>query len=712
MALKLPKLNFSNKKKADPEDSPVATTIMEAPPPRRAAESPATKSRPGGARSATEKIGALAFVFALATLVGLSLLYYQYRDSANATSYIAAAGEMETLAQRIAKAAQLSLQGNQQAFAELRAGTRRFNELLEALAKGGTIDGRELPPAPASAQAQVETLTAAWNTASGHASQLIGQDKNLLALNQSVAAINQQNDALFEQAEQFAQLKLQGSNARDIAAASTGMMLTQRIAKNANALLVATTIDPETAFVLGKDAKTLTDLIGELRATSNDPEARRRLQALEAGAGDTLDAVTDILQNIQALVQAKAAGNEIFNAAETLTARASELSTALNSAYSGFTPATLGIAIAAVVGLIVLSMMAKVNNRELASRQLEAETQQRSAESERNVAQQAILRLMNEMGDLADGDLTVRTTVSEDITGAIADSVNYTIEELSVLVRRINDAAMRVTVATESAQKTSTELLSATERQSREIEEVGETVQQMARSMTESSERALRSAQVARRSLDSARKGAGAVENTIKGMNGIREQIQETSKRIKRLGESSQEIGEIVELISDITEQTNVLALNAAIQAASAGEAGRGFTVVAEEVQRLAERSAEATKQIAAIVKTIQTDTKDAVGSMENATRDVVEGAQLSDAAGQALSEIGDVSTETARLIEQISSDTQHQAATAARVAETMKEILAITEQTAHGTRQTAVSVGQLADLAVELKGSVSGFKV
>jgi twitching motility protein PilJ len=712
MALKLPKLNFSNAKKADPEDAPVATTIMETAPPRRVAEPQARKAAPQKTRSAAERIGALGFVFALASLAGLSLLFYQFRESGNATTYIAAAGEMETLAQRIAKAAQLSLQGNPQAFAELRTGTRRFNELLDALASGGTIDGKELPPAPAAAQGQVESLSAAWRTTAERANQLIGQEKNLLALNQSVAAINKHNDALFEQADQLAQFKLQSNNTRDIAAASNSVMLTQRIAKNANALLVATTIDPQTAFVLGRDAKALGDLIGELRATSTDPEARRRLQALESGAGDTLEAISAILQNIQSLVQAKTAGSEIFGASEPLTARARELSSALNSAYDRLSPASIGIGVAAVIGLLVLSMMAKVNNRELAARQLEAETQQRSAENERNVAQQAILRLMNEMGDLADGDLTVRTTVSEDITGAIADSVNYTIEELSVLVRRINDAATRVTLATESAQKTSTELLSATERQSREIEEVGATVQQMARSMTESSERALRSAQVARRSLDSARKGAGAVENTIKGMNGIREQIQETSKRIKRLGESSQEIGEIVELISDITEQTNVLALNAAIQAASAGEAGRGFTVVAEEVQRLAERSAEATKQIAAIVKTIQTDTKDAVGSMENATRDVVEGAQLSDAAGQALAEIGDVSTETARLIEQISSDTQHQAATAARVAETMKEILAITEQTAQGTRQTAVSVGQLADLAVELKGSVSGFKV
>ncbi|NLF54540.1 MAG: methyl-accepting chemotaxis protein, partial [Thauera phenolivorans] len=388
------------------------------------------------------------------------------------------------------------------------------------------------------------------------------------------------------------------------------------------------------------------------------------------------------------------------------------LSDGINTGTRGLQPIHAAIALSALLALLALMRMIRAYNHDLAARGLEAEQQRRLAEDERNQTQQAILRLMNEMGDLADGDLTVRATVTEDITGAIADSVNYTVEELSVLVSRINDAAGRVTAATESAQLTSAELLEATERQSREIEEAGTSVEHMAQTMTESSERALQSAQVARRSLDSARKGADAVENTIRGMNDIRYKIQETSKRIKRLGESSQEIGEIVELISDITEQTNVLALNAAIQAASAGEAGRGFTVVAEEVQRLAERSAEATKQIAAIVKTIQTDTQDAVGAMEFATRDVVEGAQLSDAAGQALAEIGEVSTETARLIERISADTQEQAATAGRVAATMRDILAITEQTTRGTKQTAVSIGQLSDLADELKGSVSGFRV
>ena len=713
MALKLPKLDFSIARTAYVEDAPAATTIMEAPLRRPAAKerkAPAQKR----ARTASEKIVLLGIAFALTTITGLGLIFHQFRESGNATTYISVAGEMETLSQRIAKAAQLSLQGNPQAFVDLRSGTSRFTELLDTLDQGGSIAGREIPPVPAVAQAGIAALRAAWSETDRNAARLLGQEKILLTLTDAITTLNEEDEQLFQQARQLAQVKLQtNTSGADIAAASTVVMLTQRITKNANALLAPNAIEPQTATALGQDARVLVDLVATIAQATTDPAARARLQGFEAHAQDTLGAVTRIVDNIDVLVRAKQAGRYIFyQDSEALTTHVRALSATFDESVRGLTPATLGIAVVALLGLTLLGLMAKINNAEIAARGAEAEALRKNAENEHNLAQQAILRLMNEMGDLADGDLTVRTTVSEDITGAIADSVNYTIEELSVLVRRINDAAGRVTAATESAQSTSNELLDATGRQSREIQEAGAAVQQMARSMTESSELALRSAQVARRSLDSARKGAGAVENTIRGMNDIRGQIQETSKRIKRLGESSQEIGEIVELISDITEQTNVLALNAAIQAASAGEAGRGFTVVAEEVQRLAERSGEATKQIAAIVKTIQTDTKDAVGSMETATRDVVEGAQLSDAAGQALAEIGDVSTETARLIEQISGDTQQQAAAATRVAEAMKEILAVTEQTARGTQQTAVSVGQLADLAVELKGSVSGFKV
>jgi len=326
--------------------------------------------------------------------------------------------------------------------------------------------------------------------------------------------------------------------------------------------------------------------------------------------------------------------------------------------------------------------------------------------------QKAVLKLLDEMGDLADGDLTVKAEVTESITGAIADSINYTIESLRSLVEEINSATAQVNQATAQAKNTSESLLLAAEEQSKQIEETGQAVIYMTNSMTQISTNANQASEVAKRSLQAATQGAQAVQNTISGMDEIRTQIQETSKRIKRLGESSQEISEIVELISDITEQTNILALNAAIQAASAGEAGRGFTVVAEEVQRLAERSSEATKQISVIVKTIQTDTNSAVVAMEKSTEGVVDGARLSDAAGQALNEIENVTNSLASLIASISEATLAQTNSAATVTRNMQLIQNITSQTTEGTKLTADSVGQLTALAEELQASVAGFKL
>jgi len=234
----------------------------------------------------------------------------------------------------------------------------------------------------------------------------------------------------------------------------------------------------------------------------------------------------------------------------------------------------------------------------------------------------------------------------------------------------------------------------------------------MARSIQEVSSNAAQSAQVARKSISTAEQGAAAVKHTIEGMNGLREQIQETAKRIKRLGESSQEIGEIVNLLSEITEQTNVLALNAAIQAAAAGDAGKGFSVVAEEVQRLAERSAEATRQIGGIINSIQTDTKDTISAMEKSTQSVVDGARLSDEAGRALSEIERVTLELAELIQGIAVSSQQQSEAAGAVGDKMRRVLELTDHARAGTKQTAGSVGHLTELAQQLKVSVAGFKV
>ncbi len=675
------------------------------------------------AKTLKELLQLPVFLFILAILCLAGLIIYQMNYASSASLYASASGEMQMLSQRIAKAAQLAQQGDNSAFVELKESRNRFDLLLTAVTVGGAIDGATVPPSPPDIQAIISEVDRTWSAPNigtkaslnykENVNKVLDQQQNLVSLSESVKKINDSNALMLKLTEEISLDKQQAAaSSADIVDVENAAMLTQRIAKNANALLIVGAVDPEASIQLHRDAVAFNEKLDRIELMHNSGETIERLRTLKVLSQETFDAIRNIQNNMHALVQAKESATTLFNASSKLLNQTRDLSSAYSAEFSSFNWRTVSAAIVSLIAAALLFWMVKINNNDITRRGAESDRQRREAENERNLSQQAILRLMNELGDLADGDLTIRTTVTEDITGAIADSVNYTIEELSVLVRRINDAASRVTSATESAQQTSKELLEATERQSREIEEVGVTVQRMAHNMTESSKRALESAQVARRSLDSAEKGASAVANTIKGMNEIREQIQETSKRIKRLGESSQEIGEIVELISDITEQTNVLALNAAIQAASAGDAGRGFTVVAEEVQRLAERSAEATKQIAAIVKTIQTDTKDAVGAMEAATRDVVDGTQLSDAAGQALAEIGEVSTEAARLIEQISSDTQNQAAAAIRVAETMKGILAVTEQTTRGTQQTAVSVGELADLAVELKGSVSGFKV
>ncbi|MCK7499997.1 MAG: methyl-accepting chemotaxis protein [Comamonadaceae bacterium] len=534
------------------------------------------------------------------------------------------------------------------AFKELRESRDSFGSLLERLIQGGEVEGVSVPASPDAVQPDLQALTKEWEKTAKNAAIMIEQEKNLVALGTAVSQINARNPQLLELTEQIAALKVQiGAPGREIFAANQLVMLTQRLAKNANSLMVASAVDPEVAFLLGKDTNSFRDTLqGAGEGQRRDarfrpppiPKPRKSSPNWKRPSTRTARRSPASSSNLQRLVQAKQAGSRIFADSTALLESTDKVAAGYARVLSarGLSNCPHRTIRRPAPSPCSFCCSSCTTTTPSAGRRIPRDSAA-LPRTDKNSQQQAILRLMNEMGDLADGDLTVRATVTEDITGAIADSVNYTIEELAVLVKRINEAASRVTSATESAKRTSSDLLAATERQAREIQDAGPAALAMAQQMSQVSSSAVESAQVARASLTAAQKGAEAVENSIKGMNEIREQIQETSKRIKRLGESSQEIGEIVELISDITEQTNVLALNAAIQAASAGEAGRGFTVVAEEVQRLAERSAEATKQIAAIVKTIQADTQDAVSAMERSTRGVVDGAKLSDAAGQAL---------------------------------------------------------------------------
>ncbi len=360
---------------------------------------------------------------------------------------------------------------------------------------------------------------------------------------------------------------------------------------------------------------------------------------------------------------------------------------------------------ALALALLLLAGLYVMHRRTAA---FEQTARKHAEQNERNQA--AILRLLDEMGSLADGDLTVEATVTEDITGTIADSFNYAIEELRTLVATVNETALMVETSTKQTEDTAVHLAEAAVRQAQEINAATSSMNEMASSIEEVSGNAERSSDVARHSVEVAHKGGEAVRRTIDGMNAIRETIQETSKRIKRLGESSQEIGNIVELINDIAEQTNILALNASIQASMAGEAGRGFAVVADEVQRLAERSTNATKQIEVLVRTIQSDTNEAVVSMERSTTDVVGGALLAENAGAALDEIEQVSNQIASLVQNISSSSRQQASSAADVTKRTTRLREIGDETGKATSATAASIANLSELATELRKTVERF--
>jgi twitching motility protein PilJ len=692
-----------------------------APGPRTVAEGPKRPVFGVGTVRVGTQYTILGAIFGVLFIAAAFYVYKDNREGTYGTVYVSTATQMRMLSQRIAKAAQTGLIGNPDAFKQLQQSREEFIASLRLLTQGGQSGDVSLPPTPDAVRPELAVLTKEWEKTDRSVQLVLAQSKNLIGLGNAVRQINNNNPTLLDLAEQIQALKLQSqATVREISLSGQLVMLTQRLAKNANAMLGADVIDAEVAFLMGKDTSSFRELLQGLIngsdvlrvSAAKDPEQRAKLAELEKAYQEFQTSVSSILGNLQALVNAKQAGRRVVDDSEALLAASNQLGQAYGVLLGERTTNFIVLATLILLGIGVVALLVLVYLGDSRRRADEAERQRAEIERINRSNQEAILRLMNEMGNLAEGDLTVKATVTEEITGAIADSVNFTIDELRGLVGRINTAAAQVTTATESAQKTSAQLLAAAEKQSLEIRQTSTSVLSMARAMNDMSSSASQSATVARQSLAAAHKGTEAVQNSISGMNEIREQIQETSKRIKRLGESSQEIGEIVELISDITEQTNVLALNAAIQAASAGEAGRGFTVVAEEVQRLAERSAEATKQIGAIVKTIQTDTHDAVSAMEKSTQGVVEGARLSDAAGQALAEIGSVSQRLAQLIEGITNTTQQQAKSANDVATSMQDILNITQQTTEGTKRTAVSIGQLAELAKELKGSVSGFKI
>jgi len=669
----------------------------------------------GGGR---ERRGAINFWIAI-LLVALALLganfYFQARNTAQENQARNRIADIQVLSQQIAKFAQEAASGGFDAFAELRATSERIQAALDDLQRGNAADGMPGYQNEPGVGEELGRLVSVWQNVKQNAEQILSSENTVIGLAETAADFSAKVPQLQTQMDEVVRaMSDAGAANSQVYIAARQIVLADRMLRYVTQILQGGAGAISAADRFSREDSIFGQVLNGLLNGSADqgirrvdsPAARQILNDVSVAYGDVREDVENILEASTELFEVKEASDQIFQGSNDLLEGARSLNVSFDKLPDGriFPSLFIGVLAGAFALLGIAGLLTTLYRDQRRRFQVSSELNQRN--------QEAILRLLDEMGSLAEGDLTVRATVTEDITGAIADSINFAIEALRSLVTTINETAVQVAAAAQETQATAMHLAEAAEHQAQQITSASAAINEIAVSIDEVSKNSAESADVAQRSVQIAAKGAEVVRQTIQGMDSIRDQIQETSKRIKRLGESSQEIGSIVELINDIAEQTNILALNAAIQAASAGEAGRGFAVVADEVQRLAERASNATKRIETLVQTIQADTNEAVSSMEQTTAEVVAGARLAEDAGLALGEIEKVSNDLADLIQNISEAARQQSAAATNISSTMNVIQEITTQTSVGASQTAESIGNLAQLAADLRRSVADFKL
>ena len=649
-------------------------------------------------------------VLSLLVMVGMFNLQNQLIQRNGA--YAAILSEQQVMLQQVATGALAVASGQTSAFDQLVESRNRFLQIMEKLDQGD--ESQNLPTLPENFDIEYARLKAAWTQYDRDLSILLDARTRMVEMSDHITRIDESLPQMIVLSEQvLADLVNAAAPRANTAMSGQQLVLMHRIQDDLDQVLHSGVQVEEVLNRLGQDVNQIeTNLLVMIQGNPTlgiekvvETAVVDRLITLADLYSVVKENISGVLDNSALIASVRDSSGQIESLTPAMLAAASSLAGTLSfQGQSAPVYEWIGIAsgVAAVVLLLIMIMVINFD-----SQRTIAESQEQNEKNQR-----AILRLLDEMTSLADGDLSTHTTVTEDITGAIADSVNYSIDALRDLVGTINNTANQVRVAVRNTQSMTGELAEASDAQARQISTASGAVTEISKSMLKVSERASDSAEVARKSVSIAHSGGETVRQTIQGMETIREQIQETSKRIKRLGESSQEIGDIVNLITEISDQTNILALNAAIQASMAGEAGRGFAVVADEVQRLAERTGDATKQIEALVKTIQADTNEATVSMEQSTANVVKGAKLTENAGGALDRIEQVSMNLAQRILEISDATRDQAQDSVKITETMDAIREVTAKTSRGSVRASNSIGELSSMVQEMQESVAGFKL
>mgnify|MGYP002777172419 FL=1 len=652
----------------------------------------------------------------LSGLVGLiaNFFFANQRNNEDRAA-INLATEVQVLSQQLAKFAAEAAGGRGEAFEELQNIKNTIQSHIRKLEEGDPQDGVPSIRANLRVEPALNQLRTTWEPIQTASELILARQDVIGQLNDTAIEFQTKIPLLQARSDEVVNLLAQrGAPPDQIYVAGRQVTLADRLLRRLGEILqggqaASTAADGFTrdAAIFGQVLEALQNGNAELNIRAIDvPQARNILSEIYTIFGEIGQYVDSITTGATDLIEVREAADTVSLESEQLLVNAQSLAVeyADQVRFRIFPSLTFALIFGGIAAFALIALAILIYRDQSRRFKITADLNQRN--------QEAILRLLDEMGSLAEGDLTVKATVTEDITGAIADSINFAVEALRSLVTTINETAVQVAAAAQETQATAMHLAEAAEHQAQQITSASAAINEIAVSIDEVSRNSAESADVAQRSVQIAGKGAAIVRQTIQGMDNIRDQIQETSKRIKRLGESSQEIGSIVELINDIAEQTNILALNAAIQAASAGEAGRGFAVVADEVQRLAERASNATKRIETLVQTIQSDTNEAVSSMEQTTAEVVAGARLAEDAGLALGEIEKVSNDLADLIQNISEAAKQQSAAATNISATMNVIQEITTQTSVGASQTAESIGNLAQLAADLRRSVADFKL